>query len=290
MKYISRKQNIVKNISLLGMIGNFFLLIIKLIVGTISSSQSMIADALHSIEDMMSSIVSYIAVKISSKPSDNQHPYGYGKVEYTFSFLISIIMIVISITMIKETISNIIYGVKVTFNIWMLIVCIVTIIIKLGLYIYSNKMYRITNNILIRAGRDDHRNDIFITVSVLISSIASIFGLYFIDYIFGIIISSFIAIVGIRIFKLSYKVLIDTNLCEEKIDDIISKVNEYDEVKNVDKIIGKPVGDKYVIILKIAMNKNLNIHNSHDVESVIKKRLLVENDYIHDVIIHVNPY
>lgn len=290
MKYISRKQNIVKNISLLGMIGNFFLLIIKLIVGTISSSQSMIADALHSIEDMMSSIVSYIAVKISSKPSDNQHPYGYGKVEYTFSFLISIIMIVISITMIKETISNMIYGVKVTFNIWMLIVCIVTIIIKLGLYIYSNRMYRITNNILIRAGRDDHRNDIFITVSVLISSIASIFGLYFIDYIFGIIISSFIAIVGIRIFKLSYKVLIDTNLCEEKIDDIISKVNEYDEVKNVDKIIGKPVGDKYVIILKIAMNKNLNIHNSHDVESVIKKRLLVENDYIHDVIIHVNPY
>lgn len=54
-------------------------------------------------------------------------------------------------------------------------------------------------------------------------------------------------------------------------------------------IIGKPVGEKYVIILKISMNKNLNVSNSHDIESVIKRRLIKENEYIEDVIIHVNP-
>lgn len=290
MEPISKKQNIVKKVSLLSIIGNLFLVIIKLIVGMFSSSQSMVADALHSIEDMMSSIVSYIAIKISSRPSDKEHPYGYGKVEYTFSFLISIIMIIVSITMIKETISNIFYGVRMTFNIWMVLVCIITIVIKSGLYIYSNRKYKLTNNILIRAGKDDHRNDIFITSTVLISTFASVFGLYFVDYIFGIIISLFIAFVGIRIFRLSYMVLIDTNLCDEKLEDIISKVNEYDEIKKVDMVIGKPIGEKYVIILKVAMNKDLDIYNSHDIESAIKKKLTLENDYIQDVVIHVNPY
>ena len=108
MQNISKKQNMIKKTTLLGVLGNLFLVVIKLIVGIISNSQSMLADALHSIEDMMSSVVSYIAIKISSKPSDKEHPYGHGKVEYTFSFLISIIMIIVSITMIKSTISNII--------------------------------------------------------------------------------------------------------------------------------------------------------------------------------------
>lgn len=289
MQNISKKQNMIKKTTLLGVLGNLFLVIIKLIVGIISNSQSMLADALHSIEDMMSSVVSYIAIKISSKPSDKEHPYGHGKVEYTFSFLISIIMIIVSITMIKSTISNIILGVKITFNIWMVFVCVVTILIKVGLYIYSNRKYKLTKNILIRAGRDDHRNDIFVTTSVLISTIASIFDIYYVDYVFSIIISLFIAFVGIKIFKISYMVLIDTNLSDEKIEDITSKVNEYDEVKKVNMIIGKPVGEKYVIILKISMNKNLNVSNSHDIESVIKRRLIKENEYIEDVIIHVNP-
>ena len=289
MQNISKKQNMIKKTTLLGVLGNLFLVVIKLIVGIISNSQSMLADALHSIEDMMSSVVSYIAIKISSKPSDKEHPYGHGKVEYTFSFLISIIMIIVSITMIKSTISNIILGVKITFNIWMIFVCVVTILIKVGLYIYSNRKYKLTKNILIRAARDDNRNDIFVTTSVLISIIESIFGIYYVDYIFSIIISLFIAFVGIKIFKISYMVLIDTNLSDEKIEDITSKVNEYDEVKKVNMIIGKPVGEKYVIILKISMNKNLNVSNSHDIESVIKRRLIKENEYIEDVIIHVNP-
>lgn len=289
MQNISKKQNMIKKTTLLGVLGNLFLVVIKLIVGIISNSQSMLADALHSIEDMMSSVVSYIAIKISSKPSDKEHPYGHGKVEYTFSFLISIIMIIVSITMIKSTISNIISGVRITFNIWMVFVCVVTILIKIGLYIYSNRKYKLTKNILIRAARDDHRNDIFVTTSVLIGTIASIFGIYYVDYIFSIIISLFIAFVGIKIFKISYMVLIDTNLSDEKIEDITSKVNEYDEVKKVNMIIGKPVGEKYVIILKISMNKNLNVSNSHDIESVIKRRLIKENEYIEDVIIHVNP-
>ncbi|MDD3303409.1 MAG: cation diffusion facilitator family transporter [Clostridia bacterium] len=290
METISNKQKIVKRVSILGISCNLFLVIIKLIAGVLSSSQSMMADALHSIEDMMSSVVSYVAIKISSKPNDKDHPYGHGEVEYTFSFLISIIMMIMSITMIKSTVMNILSGTKIVFSSWIIIVCVITLLIKLALYMYSNKKYKQTGNILVRAGRDDHRNDLFVTGTVLISTICSAFGLYFIDYIFGIVISIFIAIVGIKIFRLSYKVLIDTNLCDEKIEDIISSINEYDEVKKVNRIIGKPVGEKYVVILKISMNRNLDVYDSHDIESAIKRKLIKENEYIQDVVIHVNPY
>lgn len=286
---ICKKRMAVESVSTICIIINFILLILKFIIGVVSNSQAMIADSLHSFEDMISSIISLIGIKISTKKVDSKHPYGYGKAEYIFSMIISMLMIVASISMIKSSISNIITLNKMTFSIGLIIVCIVNIVLKTILYIYTSIQFKKTKNILVRASKEDQRNDIIITFSILLSSIFSIFNIYLIDYILGIVISLWIGIVGIKIFRISYNILIDTNISEDRINQIKNKVLLFDTVKSVDKIIGKPIGDKYVIILKVSMQKNMNIYNSHDMQSKIKKSLLML-DYIQDVVIHVNPY
>ena len=96
----------VKIASILGIIGNIFLLVIKAIVGVMSGSQAMIADTFNSAGDIFSSLMTFIGNKISSKPSDDDHNLGHGKAEYIFSMLISISMIIIGIKPSESCISK----------------------------------------------------------------------------------------------------------------------------------------------------------------------------------------
>ena len=180
--------------SILGMIGNVFLLIIKGIIGYITNSQAMIADAFNSAGDIFSSIMTFIGNKISSIPKDNDHNLGHGKAEYIYSMLISISMILISLVVLKNSLNSIFSSNKYDFNIWLVIVCIITIIVKISLFIYTNYLSKKYNNLLIKANSKDHIIDAVITTFTLISCILSTYNIYFLDGIVGIIISIWILI------------------------------------------------------------------------------------------------
>lgn len=92
--------------SILGIIGNVFLLIIKGLIGYITNSQAMIADAFNSAGDIFSSIMTFVGNKISSIPRDDDHNLGHGKAEYIYSMLISISMILISLVVFKNSLST----------------------------------------------------------------------------------------------------------------------------------------------------------------------------------------
>ena len=121
--------------SVLGIIGNLFLLIIKGIVAFLSGSQAMIADAFNSAGDIFSSLMTYIGNKISSKKADDDHNLGHGKAEYIYSMLISISMILMAVLVLKDSLKSIFYGSEYTFSIWLIVVCIVTIIVKFSLFL-----------------------------------------------------------------------------------------------------------------------------------------------------------
>ena len=127
--------------SILGMTGNIFLFIIKLIVGFISRSQAMIADAFNSASDILSSIMTYIGNRVASKEADEDHNLGHGKAEYIYSMLISITMMVLGITILIDSIKAIINPNKFHFTIWLVIVCLVTILVKLTPLINLSNIY-----------------------------------------------------------------------------------------------------------------------------------------------------
>ena len=282
------KVNIVKKVSIIGIIFNTFLLIIKLSVGYLSKSQSMLADALHSIEDAISSILSYIGARVSAIPNDFTHPYGHGKAEYIFSFIISMTMIIASFTMFKSSLYNIFVPQKIEFSFWLIIVCIINIIIKFILFLYTRKMYKLTKDILIKASMEDHRNDMFLTMSTLIGVTCGYFSIYIIDSVIGLAISLFILYIGLKLFVASYLVLIDTNLGCKQIDDIKMGFKDVSIFLELSEVIATPVGSKYLIILKVDIKED-NTLKKLDYEIKNIKTILKEKyKYIYDVIIEFN--
>lgn len=133
---MNREKNI-KNAGILGIVGNLFLLIIKGTVGFITHSQAMIADAANSAGDIFASLMTFIGNKIASAPQDDDHNFGHGKAEYIFSLFISLSMIGISLKLLYNSLISLIYGYKFDFSWFLVIVCVVTILVKLCLFLYT---------------------------------------------------------------------------------------------------------------------------------------------------------
>ena len=289
MKNNKIKFNAIRTASILGMIGNIFLLIIKGSIGYITNSQAMIADAYNSAGDIFSSIMTFIGNKIASKPRDNDHHLGHGKAEYIYSMLISIAMILMSLKVLSSSILSIVNKTKYTFSIWLIIICITTIIIKFMLYLYTNILYKKYNNLLLEANSKDHRNDCLVTSLNLISCILSIYGIYLIDGIVGIIISIWIIISAIKIFIKSYDVLMDKSLNDDTTKKVYQIIKRHDEIQKVIHFNSTPVGYQYQISFTIYVDGNLSTFESHEIADTLEKEIKKEIPEIYLTVIHVNP-
>ena len=275
--------------SVLGIIGNLFLLIIKGIVAFLSGSQAMIADAFNSAGDIFSSLMTYIGNKISSKKADDDHNLGHGKAAYIYSMLISISMILMAVLVLKDSLKSIFYGSEYTFSIWLIVVCIVTIIVKFLLYLYTNKLYKKHNNLLILANSKDHLNDTIITSLNLISCILSSYNIFFLDGIVGSIISLWIMYTAIKLFIESYNVLMDKSISLETKNKVLDIIKEEKQVKKIIHFNSTPVGYRYQISFTIYVDGNMSTFDSHEIANNLEEKIIDEVEEIYLVVIHVNP-
>lgn len=277
-----------KRIGIFGIIGNFFLLSIKFLVGFFFKSQGLIADAINSFGDVFSSIVTFVGGKISEKPADDDHEFGHGKAEFVASFLIGIFMVMVSLETMYSGFTAIIHKEAFTFSYFLIIVPCVTIIIKLLLYIYSKKQAKKYNSLLILSNAKDHRNDIILSLGVLIGIIFGVLGYTFVDGIVGIVISGVIIVSGVKITYEAYNVLIDKCIDVEIVKDMKDKIERMDNVRHVDSIKSKPTGNLHMIIVKISVDENMTVKESHKIAGIIRD-MLKKNPSVYDVVVHVNP-
>lgn len=271
-----------------GIAGNIFLLIIKFIVGFLSKSQALIADAANSAGDIFASLMSYIGGKISRAPSDDSHNFGHGKAEYIFSLFISLSMIFIALKLIYDSVISLFNPKEISVPNLAIIVCIITITIKLILFVYTRFLSKRTDSILIKALKQDHRNNCIVTTFTLISIILSMFGIYWFDGIVGIGISILICITGIKLFIDSYDVLMDSSMDDETKQKILDIVKNYSSIQKINHLTSKPVGYKYLISISIYVDGNMSTFDSHQIADKLEKELN-SLDFVYLSIIHVNP-
>lgn len=277
-----------ENLGIFGITGNIFLLILKASIGFFTNSQAMIADAINSFGDIFSSLMTFIGNKISSKPNDKDHNFGHGKAEYIFSLLISLSMILAAMILFLNSLKSLIYGNYVIFSYGLIIICFITIITKLILFLYSKSIYKKHNNILILANMNDHRNDCIVTTFTLISSILILYGITWFDSITGMGISVWILYTGCKIFIESYNVLMDKSIDIESENKIRDMIKNYPEIKAIENLSSSPLGYQYLIVITISVDGNISTFESHKIADNLEQDILkLEN--IHTVNIHINP-
>lgn len=277
-----------KKAGLLGILGNLFLLIIKGAVGILFKSQAMIADSANSAGDIFASLMTFIGNKIASEPQDKSHNFGHGKAEYIFSMLISISMIIIAFKLLYDSIYTLIYGSKLIFSWLLVIVCIITILVKFALYLYTSRLSKKYENILLEANKKDHRNDCIVTTFTLISILLTLANIYWFDGLVGIGISLWICFTGIKIFVESYNVLMDISIDDKTKEIIMDLAHNYKEIQKMDDISSTPVGYQYVIVLTIYVDGNITTFESHKLADQLE-RDVASLDKVYRAIVHVEP-
>ena len=283
------KFKAIKRASILGVVGNLFLLIIKTIVGFITNSQAMIADAFNSASDVFSSIMTFIGNRIASRPRDDDHNLGHGKAEYIYSMLISIAMLLLGYEVIKSSIMSLVNHNKVEFSIWLVVVCITTLIVKSSLFIYTNYLCKKYDNLLLIANSKDHLNDCMITSLNLNACLLSLFEIYYVDGVVGIIISLWIFYSAVKIFIESYDVLMDKAISIETKNEVYKVIKKHKEIKRINHFNATPVGYQYQISFTIFVDGNMSTYNSHKIANDLEKEIDSKFPEIYLTVIHVNP-
>lgn len=275
-------------VGLVGIAGNIMLFVIKIVIALASKSQALLADSVNSATDILSSIMTLIGGKISSEPSDAEHNYGHGKAEYIFSMLISVVMAYLAIKIAYDGTVSLIDGAEFVFSYLLVAVCVITIITKLAMYIYVHKIGLKMDNILILANSQDHINDVWTTTSVLLGIIFGLFNIYWLDGVVAVLIAVKILYEAIKIFVESYNVLMDVSMSSGEIEKIKEIIKNEKEIDHFDKITSKSVGNKFIVIVKVSIDGEKTVNESHRIAGKLKADIMELKD-VYDVIVHVNP-
>lgn len=282
------RYNHIKKANIVSILGNIFLLVIKLIIGFLSKSQAMISDAINSAGDIFASLMSSMGGRIAKIPEDDSHNFGHGKAEYIFSLFISISMVAVSIKLIYDSVLSLIERNETSYQNLLILVCIITIAVKLFLFIYTTIIGKKVDSILIKALQKDHRNDMIVTTCTLISVLLGMAGIYWFDGVVGIGIALVIAYSGVKIFIESYNVLMDKSIDDKTKQVILDVIAKYKDIQKISHLTSTPVGYKYLISVSIFVDGNMTTFKSHEIADNLEKELnKIDNIYL--AIIHVNP-
>ena len=180
---------------------NVLLFIGKFIIGTLSGSVSITADAMNNLTDAGSSVVTLIGFKLAEKPADEDHPYGHARYEYLSGLAVAALILIIGVDLAKTSVGKIINPTAVTFSIPLLAVLMGSILVKLWLSLFNNKLGKLIDSSALLATATDSRNDVIATAAVLSATLIEKFTGFRIDGIMGLAVAVFILYSGINLAK-----------------------------------------------------------------------------------------
>ncbi len=266
---------------------NIIISLIKLFYGLTLNSLSLIADAVHSISDVLSSVVVIIGFKLSDKPADKEHPFGHGRIDLVASVIISTMLLIVGFEFLKDAILRIKNPVIVSSTSIEILIIASTIVLKELLAQFSFFLGRKINSPSLMAEGHHHRSDALSTVIVIISLIASNYGYKWVDGVAGLIVALFIMHTAIDLLKESANPLIGSAPDKEIIEEIKKIALSYSDVIDVHDIVVHQFGEKWHISLHIEVPHTMSILDAHTLADSIERR--VQSIYKGMTVVHIDP-
>jgi cation diffusion facilitator family transporter len=259
------KYIIGKKITLIGMLFNLFLCIVKITIGAMFGLLVLVANGFEHLFDISFLCVSFIAFKFSEKPADKEHPFGHSRVEYISTLILASLMIFLSINIFIESINKIISPSEViVFNIFIILTLILSVLVKMGLAILYKVYYNKIKSLTLKATFFDSIFDVCSSVIILVSLIVSKFFNFYIDGYLSIIISILMFINGAKILKNVADLLIGTEPKIEIINKIKNKLKDFNEIKSIHDLTIHSYGERYTFAsAHIMLDKATRLEDSN---------------------------
>lgn len=273
----------------LGLFSNLILFVAKLLIGQISGSVSIMADAMNNLSDTASSIITLAGFKVAGKPADEEHPYGHERFEYISGFVVSFLVTYVGVRFLDSSFDKILDPSSVKLSPIIFVVLILSILMKF----WQNLMYRrlakkIDSNTL-KATAQDSINDVYTTIAVLLSALIEWLTGWQIDGYIGFLIALYIIYTGIKMIKEFIDELMGVRAPQEEISQIKKLLDEYPNIIGYHDLLIHSYGPSSVFAsVHIEVNEDWSLPHAHevidDIEQTVKEHMNV------DLVCHLDPY
>ena len=271
---------------------NVLLALGKLIAGLIGHSSAMISDAVHSASDVFSTIVVLIGVKLSSKESDKEHPYGHERLECVAAIVLAVVLLLTGLGIGYDAIKNILggnYKELTAPTVLALVAAIISIVAKEAMYWYTRYYAKRIDSSALMADAWHHRSDALSSVGALIGIGGAMLGYPVMDSIASLVIFFFIAKAAYDIFKDAIDKMVDHACDEETEKAIYDAVLEQEEVLGIDMLQTRIFGNKIYVDLEIQLDENYTLKKAHDIAEEVHEHIEQNFPKVKHIMVHVNP-
>lgn len=293
---MKREKDIGVRVIRLSIALNIVLLLLKGVVGILTNSAALQADAVNSAGDTVSSLAILFGIKYAMRPRDDEHHYGYGKMEALTSLFVGIV-ILLSTFYLWYSIANTLL--TRSFNeasFWALGAAVVAIGVKIFLYMKTMTVGKKINSIAVITNAKDHRNDIIATAGTVIAIMFALIGdrvgivaFKYSESVAAAITSIFILKAGIEIITSSAKILMDAAPDQKIIDSMVSTVMQCKGVQDIDWFRCRTTGRGILVDVAVEVDPELSIVEGHDIDNNIIKAIQNEYKTVLDVQVQINP-
>ena len=274
--------------SVVGIFCNVLLFSVKLAIGLILSSLAVTADAFNNLSDAASSIISFVGVKMAGKPADAEHPFGHGRIEYIAALIVSFLVIEVGFTFFKSSISKIMHPEEITFDLVPFIILILSILVKLWMAFFNNKLGKRIDSKVMLATAADSLGDVITTSATVISIVICHFTSINVDAIAGLIVSGIVIWSGVSIAKDTLEPLIGQRVPSELYQKITDMVESYEGIVGAHDLIVHNYGpNRSMATIHAEVPNDVSIEASHEIIDRIERDAKKKLNIL--LVIHMDP-
>jgi cation diffusion facilitator family transporter len=278
--------------TLLGMVSNLFLAAGKLAAGILGHSHALVADAVESLAEVVSSIVVWRGMVVASEPADEDHPYGHGKAEPIAAAMVSTMLLLaavgITATAVQAMLSKQPHGPRA----FTLLVLIGVIVIKESLFRFVKSEAISVDSTAVHADAWHHRSDAITSLAAAIGiGIALIGGKGYeaADDVAAIVAAGVVAFNGARLLRPALNELMDASPNREVIEQIRQTAANIPGVENVEKCIVRKVGHRYFVDMHVEVAPEMTVKRGHGISHDVKDKVRERFPAVRDVLVHIEP-
>lgn len=269
---------------------NLLLTVLQIVIGVLGHSVALVADALHTLSDMVSDFFVLIAVKLGSREADHDHPYGHRRFETIATVILGGMLTAIAGIIVWKASERMLHPAQlVTPSLDTLKVAGVCILAKEWLYHYTKRIAALTRSKLLLASAWHHRSDAFSSLVVLFGIAAALYGYRFADVAAAIIVAVMIAKMGFTLMLESLKQLVDTGLSDSVVAEIRAAILSTDGVQNIHSLRTRHMGDDALVDAHLVVDPRITVSEGHLIGDAVRHNLLRDFEDVSDVLVHIDP-
>ncbi len=284
------RQRAMRNTSIVGALVNLVLTAGKVFFGVVGQSHALIADGIHSLADLSTDLMVWVAAKYSTQPADEQHPYGHARIETMFTVGLGVVLILTAGGIVWDATERLINPDTLMHpSAIVLLVAFISIVANEGLYQYTMVAARKHRSGLLKANAWHHRSDAISSVVVLLGVAGRLMGVAYLDAFASVVVAFMIAKIGWDQAWMSVRELIDTGLEPKQLKAIKELINNIEGVNGVHMLRTRRMGGSSIVDVHIQVDEFLSVSEGHRISEHVRHILLESNKNIVDVAIHIDP-